>query len=64
MPLLVTITRIGPRRLDSDNLQSAAKFVRDQIAATVGVDDGSNMYTWQYEQRIGKYGVDIEITTR
>ena len=64
MPLLVTITRVGPRRLDDDNLDAACKYVRDQIAAHVGVDDGSDQYTWQYKQRIGKYGVDVEITTR
>ena len=65
LPLLVTITRIGPRRLDDDNLTSACKYVRDQIAAAIGTDDGSDQYTWQCEQRIGKkYGVDVEITTR
>lgn len=64
-PLLVTITRIGKRKLDDDNLQTAAKYVRDQIAAEVGLDDGSDQYTWRYEQRIGKeYGVDVEITPR
>ncbi len=64
LPLLVTITRIGPRRLDDDNLQGACKYVRDQIASVVGVDDGSNLYTWHYEQKTGKFGVDIDITPR
>ena len=64
LPLLVTIIRVGPRELDDDNLSSAAKYVRDQIAATVGVDDGSPLYTWRYEQRKGAYGVDVEITSR
>ena len=63
-PLLVTITRVGPRILDDDNLASACKYVRDQIAATVGIDDGSSLYTWRYEQKVGKYGVDVEITSR
>lgn len=63
-PLLITITRVGPRRLDDDNLASACKYVRDQIAGEVGVDDGSDQYTWRYEQRIGKYGVDVEVTSR
>lgn len=63
-PLLVTITRVGPRRLDDDNLASACKYVRDQIAAEVGIDDGSDQYTWVYEQRIGDYGVDVDITER
>lgn len=65
LPLLVTITRIGPRTLDDDNLASACKYVRDEIAKVVGVDDGSNQYTWRYEQIKGmKYGVNIEITIR
>ena len=63
-PLLVTITRVGPRRLDDDNLASACKYVRDQIAAAVGVDDGSPLYTWRYEQEKGRYRVDVEITSR
>ena len=63
-PLVVTITRIGPRKLDDDNLASACKYVRDQIAKAVGVDDGSDLYTWRYAQRKGKYGVDVEIISR
>ena len=67
LPLVVTITRVGPRKLDDDNLQGACKYVRDQIAQVVGVDDGSDLYTWRYRQRVGreeKYGVDVEIATR
>jgi hypothetical protein len=67
LPLVVTITRIGPRKLDDDNLASACKYVRDQIAKQIGVDDGSSDYTWLYSQRIGKnlrYGVDVEISRR
>lgn len=63
-PLVVTITRSGPRELDDDNLAGACKYVRDEIARTVGVDDGSDLYTWRYEQRIGEYGVDVEIKHR
>jgi hypothetical protein len=64
LPLLITITRIGPRRLDDDNLAAACKYVRDEIARAVGVDDGSDQYTWRYEQRKGKYGIEVEITSR
>jgi hypothetical protein len=68
MPLVVTITRIGPRKLDDDNLAAACKYVRDQIAKEVGVDDGSDQYTWMYKQRNGGsrgyYAVDVEIETR
>ena len=61
MPCVVTITRIGPRRLDDDNLAGACKYVRDQIATMIGVDDGSPLYTWRYEQVIGRYGVVVTI---
>ena len=64
LPLVITITRIGPRRLDDDNLAAACKYVRDQIAAIVGTDDGSSQYTWQYHQRIGEYGVEVDIQPR
>lgn len=66
-PLIVTITRIGPRKLDGDNLQGACKYVRDQIAEHVGIDDGSPLYTWTYKQRNDgrhQYGVEVEIVSR
>jgi len=63
-PLLITITRVGPKKLDDDNLAISCKYVRDEIARTVGIDDGSPLYTWIYKQRAGKYGVEVEITKR
>lgn len=64
MPLNITITRHGPKVLDDDNLAASCKYVRDEIARKVGVDDGSPLYTWVYRQEAGKYRVDIEIKTR
>lgn len=64
LPLVVTITRIGPKRLDDDNLEGACKYVRDEIARMIGEDDGSPAYTWIYKQRIGKYGVDVTVEPR
>lgn len=62
LPVVVTLTRIGLRRLDSDNLASAFKYVRDSVAACYGVDDGDERYTWVYQQRTGKaYSIEIEI---
>lgn len=63
-PLVVTITRIGPRKLDDDNLAISCKYVRDEVANIVGVNDGSSLYTWKYEQRIGPYAVEVEIIRR
>ena len=62
--MVVKITRLGPRRLDDDNLAACCKYVRDAIAAKVGVDDGDARYTWVYEQRIGPYGVEVEMSNR
>ena len=64
LPLVVTITRVGLKILDDDNLASACKYIRDQIAAEVGVDDGSDEYKWEYAQRVGAYSVEVEIKSR
>lgn len=61
--LVVTLTRFGRRLLDSDNLQSSFKAVRDQVAACLGRDDGPKSgIRWDYEQFIGPVPmVQIEI---
>ncbi len=62
LPAVVTFTRTGPRKLDDDNLSHAFKAVRDEVAAKYGVDDGSDLYTWRYEQRTEKKAtIEIEI---
>jgi hypothetical protein len=64
-PVIVTLVRIGPRALDSDNLQGALKAVRDGVADALGVDDGDTMAVrWEYAQERGKareYGVRVEV---
>lgn len=60
--VVVTITRIGKRKLDGDNLQGSAKAVRDSIADALEIDDGDDRITWRYEQEIGKaFAVRISI---
>lgn len=64
LPLEIAILRIAPRRLDSDNLQSACKHVRDGVADAIGVDDGDERLTWHYGQTTGgpgAYAVYIEV---
>lgn len=66
-PMTITITRIAPRKLDSDNLASSAKAVRDGIADALGIDDGSELVTWRYEQtkRLPReYGCQVRIEQR
>ena len=64
-PLKITFTRIGARKLDSDNLAGSGKAVRDQLAKLLNVNDGDeSKVTWHYAQRIGKrgeYAVEIEL---
>jgi hypothetical protein len=60
-PLVVTITRIAPRRLDDDNATSSAKAVRDAVAAVLGVDDRDERVCWRVEQARGPVGVQIAI---
>ena len=60
-PLVVRLTRIGPRKLDGDNLQGTLKAVRDALAHKLGVDDGSDAVRWEYAQERGPYAVRVEI---
>lgn len=64
VPVVVTLTRIAPRRFDDDNLTSGFKATRDQIAELLGVDDGDPRVTWRYAQERGRpreYAVRIRI---
>lgn len=67
LPLMVTLTRIAPRSLDSDNLAASAKAARDGVADALGVDDGDERIEWVYAQRRGKpkeYAVEIVVESR
>lgn len=66
-PMRVTLTRIAPRMLDSDNAVGALKHVRDGVAEVLGVDDGDPRVTWEYAQRrgkVGEYAVTVEVRER
>lgn len=65
LPCRVKLTRIGARILDSDNLQSAFKAVRDAIARRLGIDDGDSRIKFDYAQEaIGRreYNIKVRIT--
>lgn len=57
----VTLIRIGGRTMDSDNLASGFKAIRDQIADCLKIDDGDMRCEWRYAQEKGPVGVRIEI---
>ena len=62
---VVKLTRIGPKELDGDNLQSALKAVRDGVADALRIDDGSDRIHWKYGQEKGKpkeYAVRVDIS--
>lgn len=54
LPCTVTITRVGPRKLDDDNLATAAKNLRDGIADRLGCKDNDPRIRWQYAQARGQ----------
>lgn len=61
-PCVVTITRVAPSAgLDDDNNVSAAKAVRDAIAAWLGIDDKDARVRYQCDQKRGDWCVLIEI---
>jgi len=67
LPCIVTLTRVAPRPLDTDNLSSAMKNVRDGIADRLGVTDNDPRVEWRYAQRKGEpkeYGMVVEILPR
>ena len=55
-PLRVTLTKVGGRRMDDDNLAGAFKNVRDGIADGIGRDDGCKSIKWVYDQRPRRRG--------
>jgi crossover junction endodeoxyribonuclease RusA len=58
----IKLTRVGKRKLDSDNLARSCKAVRDGIADAIGIDDGDERLEWIYAQEIGKeYAVRVSI---
>lgn len=74
---VIEMTRIAPRALDSDNLASAFKALRDGVADALGIDDGDARLEWRYSQRKGaarhkvggvtvpaEWGVEIQIEAR
>ncbi len=63
-PLTIRLVRVAPRKLDSDNLTRSFKATRDGIADWLGIDDGSELVTWIYDQRRGnvkQYAAEVEV---
>lgn len=61
LPCTITLTRLGKKVLDDDNLAGSLKSCRDGVADWLGIDDGDLRLTWVYRQASGSYAVRIEI---
>ena len=47
LPCTITLTRLAPRTLDTDNLQSAFKYIRDELSDLI-LPDKKKAYTDKY----------------
>lgn len=69
LPCIITLTRIAPRALDTDNLVSSFKACQDGVADWLAGAEGQGQdrlegLTWHYDQQPGKpreYGLLITI---
>lgn len=58
LPAAIRLVRVSPRLLDSgDNLSSAMKAVRDELARIIGVNDRDARVDWLYGQAKGAAAV-------
>lgn len=70
LPCVIILSRVGIRKLDDDNLQTALKSIRDTVADLMlpglpkGRADGDSRLTWEYGQIRGPVGLRIEIYTK
>ena len=61
LPVVVTITRVSPGRLDSDGCVAAAKHARDAVALWLGADDADARIAWRVTQAKGPAAVRIAV---
>jgi hypothetical protein len=48
--MVIGIVGVRHKLLDGDNFIGGCKPLRDSIAASIGIDDGSLSLTWEYSQ--------------
>lgn len=67
LPCRIRFTRIGPRRLDFDNLVYSFKYIVDMVCSLItpglapGRADSNPNITIEYAQETGLYGIRIEV---
>lgn len=52
--VLVTLIRLGPRRIDTGNLETGFKAIQDEIAASLQIDDADSRIEWEYGQMVSQ----------
>ena|ERR1700691_5422576 len=58
----IHLTRLGPKRLDSDNVQAALKAIRDGVCDWLGIKDGIKDRTkWYYDQQVQRYYKSVKM---
>lgn len=60
VPAVIVITRVGTRKMDTDNAAYACKGLRDGVAEWLGIDDGDERLTWIYKTR-QSFGFAVEV---
>lgn len=62
LPIRITMTRHGPRKMDEGcGLNASLKAVRDGVADWLGVKDNDPRIEWVYRQQVGRwYGVRVQ----
>lgn len=59
---VITMTRVAPRSLDSDNLSSSLKAARDEVAKHLGFfNDSDSRLSWLYAQSKGEAALEISV---
>jgi hypothetical protein len=64
LPVVVCVTRVGPRAMDRDNNVASMKATIDATAAWLGVDDADPRVAWDYGQAVGDFAVRITVERR
>ena len=61
--VVVSIIAFRAREIDEDNLIAGLKWLKDSIAATLGLDDGDRRIRWEFGQceTRGEQGVIVKI---
>lgn len=64
LPATIVITRVGKgnRKMDTDNVATSTKGLRDAVAQWLGIDDGDERVDWVYRSRLGQeFAVEIRM---